>query len=27
MLRAAMCADGPEKMMSEASIAVAQEPP
>ena len=27
MLRAAMCAAGPEQMMSEASIAVAQEPP
>ncbi len=27
MLRAAMCAAGPEQMMSEASIALAQEPP
>ena len=27
MLRAIMCAAGPEQMMSEASIAVAQEPP
>ena len=27
MLRAAMCAAGPEQMMSEASTAVAQEPP
>ena len=27
MLRAVMCAAGPEQMMSEASIAVAQEPP
>jgi LuxR family maltose regulon positive regulatory protein len=27
MLRALMCAAGPEQMMSEASIAVAQEPP
>lgn len=27
MLRAVMCTDGPEQMMSETSIAVAQEPP
>src|SRR6185437_11589458 len=27
MLRAAMCADGPEQMMADAAFAVAQEPP